>query len=335
MVKGADDLMEKDRNSFILRLLSTLFVILAINFFLPRVMPGDPFTTISADEIGEEIIVMTEEQRLYYLNYYGLDRPLHEQFLAYMKNLMTGNLGRSIYYKMPVSDVIMLHLPWTILIVASATVISTVLGVFLGTLSAKNRKNGSDRIMMTCMIAFAEIPPFLLGLILLLVFSVHLRLFPLAGAVTPFADYNAPLEQAWDIMYHAFLPVVTLSLTQLTGVYLLTRNTLITVTTKDYIRTARAKGLGEKTVWIRHALRNALLPVVTRTGFMVGIMIGGVVLVENVFSYPGIGMTLRSAVICRDYPLIQGILLVTAVSILVCNLLVDKIYGKLDPRVAT
>jgi len=296
-------------------------------------MPGDPFSTTSADEVGEDIIVMTEEQHLYYINYYGLDRPLPEQFLAYMKNLMTGNLGRSIYYKMPVSDVIMLHLPRTILIVVSATVISTISGVVLGTLSAKNRKKGSDRIMMTGMIAFAEIPSFLLGLILLLIFSVYLRLFPLAGAVTPFANYNGMVEQILDISYHAFLPVLTLSLSQLTGVYLLTRNTLITVTTKDYIRTARAKGLGEKNVWIRHALRNALLPVVTRTGFTIGIMMGGVVLVENVFSYPGIGMTLRSAVVGRDYPLIQGILLVIAVSILICNLLVDKIYGKLDPRV--
>lgn len=325
--------MVNDRNSFIFRLLSTLFVILVINFFLPRMMPGDPFSTTSADEVGEDIIVMTEEQHLYYINYYGLDRPLPEQFLAYMKNLMTGNLGRSIYYKMPVSDVIVLHLPWTILIVVSATVISTISGVILGTLSAKNRKKGSDRIMMTCMIAFAEIPSFLLGLILLLIFGVYLRLFPLAGAVTPFANYNGLAEQILDISYHAFLPVLTLSLSQLTGVYLLTRNTLITVTTKDYIRTARAKGLGEKNVWIRHALRNALLPVVTRTGFTIGIMMGGVVLVENVFSYPGIGMTLRSAVVGRDYPLIQGILLVIAVSILICNLLVDKIYGKLDPRV--
>ena len=117
------------------------------------------------------------------------------------------------------------------------------------------------------------------------------------------------------------------------GVYLLTRNTLITVTTKDYIRTARAKGLGERVVWTRHALRNALLPVVTRTGFMVGALMGGSVLVETVFSYPGLGMTLRSAVIARDYPLIQGILLVIAVSILVCNLAVDLIYRRLDPRV--
>ena len=325
--------MVQDRNSFILRLVLTLFVILVINFFLPRMMPGDPFSTTSADVVGEDIIVMTAEQHHYYINYYGLDRPLHEQFFVYLKNLMTGNLGKSTYYKMPVSDVIMLHLPWTLLVVVSATAISTITGVVLGTLSAKNRKKGSDRIMMMGMIAFAEIPSFLLGLILLLVFSVHLRIFPLAGAVTPFADYNGPAEYAGDILYHAFLPVLTLSLSQLTSVYLLTRNTLVTVITKDYIRTARAKGVGEKSVWIRHALRNALLPVVTRTGFTIGIMMGGVVLVENVFHYPGIGMTLRSAVIGRDYPLIQGILLVIAISILICNLLVDKVYGKLDPRV--
>jgi peptide/nickel transport system permease protein len=325
--------MNNDRNSFVFRLVLTLFVILVINFFLPRMMPGDPFSTTSDDDSGDEVIIMTEEQRQYYMSYYGLDKPVHEQFFVYLKNLLTADLGRSIYYKMPVSDVIMLHLPWTMMIVFGSTVISTVAGVILGTISAKNRKKGSDRLMMTGMIAFAEIPSFLLGLILLLVFSVHFRLFPLAGAITPFAHYSGFAEQLWDILYHAFLPVMTLSLAQLTGVYLLTRNTLITVTTKDYIRTARAKGLGEKTVWTRHALRNALLPVVTRAGFMIGIMMGGVVLVESVFSYPGIGMTLRSAVVGRDYPLIQGILLVIAVSILICNLLVDKIYGKLDPRV--
>ena len=270
---------------------------------------------------------------MYYMEYYRLDRPLHEQFFIYLKNLAVGDLGKSISNKMPVRDVILIHLPWTILIVFSATFISTVCGVLLGTLSARNRKRGFDRFMMIGLIAFAEIPSFLLGLILLLIFVVQLRLFPLAGAVTPFADYGSVCDQVGDIAYHAFLPVLTLSLSQLTGVYLLTRNTLITVTTKDYVRTARAKGLGERVVWTRHALRNALLPVVTRTGFMIGALMGGSVLVESVFSYPGLGMTLRSAVIGRDYPLIQGILLVVAISILICNLAVDLIYRRIDPRV--
>ena len=323
----------KTRQDLILRFALTLLVILALNFFLPRMMPGDPFSAMSSDVAGEDVFVMTEEQREYYFHYYGLDLPLHEQFAMYLSNLVRGNLGESIYYKMPVADVILLHLPWTMLIVLSAVIISTTAGVLLGTLSARGRKKGSDRVMMAGLIAFSEIPPFLLGLILLLIFCVHLGLFPLAGAVTPFAHYTGILDRIGDIAYHAFLPVLTLSLTQLTGVYLLTRNTLIIISTKDYIRTAHAKGLGERIVWTRHALRNALLPVVTRTGFAVGILTGGAVLVENVFHYPGIGLTLQNAVVCRDYPLIQGILLVVAVSILLCNLLVDRIYRRLDPRV--
>ncbi|OPX69461.1 MAG: dipeptide transporter permease DppB [Methanoregulaceae archaeon PtaB.Bin056] len=324
---------EKNREVILSRFVITLLVILALNFFLPRMMPGDPFSTISSDVQGEDVIIMTEEQREYYSHYYGLDLPLHEQFVVYLSNLVHGDLGKSIQYKMPVTDVILLHLPWTILIVLCATVISTIAGVLLGTISARNRRKGSDRLMMTGLIAFAEIPSFLLGLILLLIFCVFFRIFPLAGAVTPFAHYDSILDQARDIAYHAFLPIITLALAQLTGVYLLTRNTLITVSTKDYIRTARAKGLGEHIVWTRHALRNALLPVVTRTGFMIGMLIGGAVLVESVFRYPGIGSTLRTAVVGRDYPLIQGILLVVAVSILLCNLVVDRVYQKLDPRV--
>jgi ABC-type dipeptide/oligopeptide/nickel transport systems, permease components len=324
---------ESDKQAIIFRFALTLLVILALNFFLPRMMPGDPFSTTSSDVQGEDVVVMTEEQREYYTHYYGLDLPLHEQFVVYLSNLAHGDLGQSIYYKMPVTRVILLHLPWTILIVLCATALSLFIGVMLGMISARNRKKGSDRIMMTFLISFAEIPSFLLGIIILLIFGVYLHMFPLAGAVTPFAHYNSVFDQAGDIAYHAALPILTLSLAQLTGVYLLTRNSLITVSTKDYIRTARAKGLGEHIVWTRHALKNALLPVVTRTGFMIGILMGGAVLVENVFRYPGIGSTLNSAVVGRDYPLIQGILLVVAVAILVCNLLVDRVYRHLDPRV--
>lgn len=323
----------RDRQTILVRFFITLLVILALNFALPRMMPGDPFSTISSDVQGEDVIIMTAEQREYFEQYYGLDLPMHEQFVLYISNLAHGDLGKSIQYKMPVIDVIRLHLPWTILIVLCATALSTVAGIILGTISARNRKHGSDRVMMTGLIAFAEIPSFLLGLILLLIFCVYFRFFPLAGAVTPFAQYDSILEQAWDIGCHAFLPIVTLALAQLTGVYLLTRNTLITVSTKDFIRTARAKGLGEHIVWTRHALKNALLPVVTRTGFVIGMLMGGAVLVESVFNYPGIGSTLRTAVVGRDYALIQGILLIVAVSILLCNLLVDRIYQRLDPRV--
>jgi peptide/nickel transport system permease protein len=325
----------KDRKGVVMQYATVLFLILVLNFFLPRMMPGDPFLILSADTENEVISVLTEEQRQYYISYYGLDRPVHEQFISYICSIARGDLGNSIYYKVPVIDAIWLRLPWTALIVVGATLISTMAGILLGLFSARNREKARDKLLLVGLISFAEIPSFLLGLIILLAFAVKLKMFPLAGAITPFADYSGPLDAAWDIGYHAILPIVTLSLTQLTGIYLLTRNTLVTVMTKDYIRTARAKGIGEKLVWNRHALRNALLPVVTRVGFMIGMLMGGAVLVENVFSYPGVGSLLREAVVARDYPLIQGIMLIMAVSILTVNYLVDIVYEHLDPRTAS
>jgi peptide/nickel transport system permease protein len=314
---------------------TALFLILVLNFFLPRMMPGDPFLMLSADTENEVISVLTDEQRQYFISYYGLDRPVYEQFMNYLFSMARGDMGESIYYKVPVIEAIRTRIPWTALIVVGATFMSTVAGVLLGLFSARHREEAPDKVLMMGLISFAEIPSFLLGLIILLAFSVKLKAFPLAGAITPFAHYSNSLEAVWDIGYHAFLPMLTLSLTQLTGIYLLTRNTLVTVMTKDYIRTARAKGIGDRLVWNRHALHNALLPVVTRVGFMIGMLMGGAVLVENVFSYPGVGSLLRSAVIARDYPLIQGIMLVMAVSILTVNYLVEIVYERLDPRTAS
>ena len=325
----------KDRKGIVLQYAAALFLILILNFFLPRMMPGDPFLILSADKENEVVSVLTDEQRQYFISYYGLDRPVHEQFISYLCSLARGDLGVSIYYKVPVIKAISTRLPWTVLIIVGATIVSTAAGILLGLFSAMHRERASDKILILGLVSFAEIPSFLLGIIILLAFSVKLRIFPLAGAMTPFADYSGPLDKALDIGYHAVLPIITLSLTQLTGIYLLTRNTLVTVMTKDYIRTARAKGIGEKLVWERHALRNALLPVITRVGFQVGMLMGGAVLVENVFAYPGIGSLLRDAVIARDYPLIQGIMLVMATSILTINYLVDIIYERLDPRTAS
>jgi len=325
----------KDRKGIVIQYSIALFLILVLNFFLPRMMPGDPFLILSADTENEVVSILTEEQRQYFITYYGLDRPVYEQFLRYICSMATGDLGMSIYYKVPVVEAIWSRLPWTMLIVVGATIISTVAGILLGLFSARHREKVADKFLITGLISFAEIPSFLLGLIILLAFSVKLELFPLAGAITPFVHNYSLWETALDIGYHATLPVVTLSLTQVTGIFLLTRNTLVTVMTKDYIRTAQAKGIGEKLVWRRHALRNALLPVVTRVGFQIGMLMGGAVLVENVFSYPGIGSLLRAAVIARDYPLIQGIMLIMAVSILSVNYLVDIIYERLDPRTAS
>lgn len=324
-----------DRKGIVLQYATTLFIILILNFFLPRMMPGDPFLLLSAGSENEVISVLTQEQRQYYIDYYGLNRPIYEQFLSYLISMATGDMGVSIYYKIPVVDAIMSRLPWTMLIVFGATIISTISGILLGIFSARRREKGADKLTIIGLISFAEIPSFLLGIIMLLTFAVNLKLFPLSGAMTPFAHYTGIAYKVWDISYHAFLPMMTLALTQLTGVYLLTRNTLITVITKDYIRTARAKGIGESLVWNRHALRNALLPVVTRVGFQISMLVGAAVLVENVFCYPGIGRLLRESVVARDYPLIQGIMLAMAISVLTVNYLVDALYTHLDPRTSS
>lgn len=310
----------------------TLWVILTLNFVLPRLMPGDPFLSLSSVEEGEEQIVLTDEQRQYFLHYYGLDRPLLEQYGCYLLGLLKGDLGWSIYYRAEVGKVILGRLPWTCLLVIGATLLSTIIGILLGTLSARHREKALDKLLLAFLVCFAEVPSFLLGLSLLLLFAVGLGWFPLAGAVTPFKQYSGWHEAVIDVLHHAFLPLLTLTLTRLTGVYLLTRSTLLLVMTKDYIRTAKAKGIGQRLLWYRHALRNALLPVITRIGLQIGALLGGTVLVENVFAYPGMGTLLQEAVRAHDYPLLQGTFLVMAVGVLTANALADFVCRRLDPR---
>lgn len=317
-------------SSRILEYILTFMVIVTLNFLLPRMMPGDPFLHLSA-EGGEEIVAFTAEQRRYFLEYYGLDRPLSEQYVRYLTGLVSGDLGLSYYFRDQVSSIIFRRLPWTLFIVVSATFLSLILGVLLGSFSAWHRESWKDKILYLGMIIFSEIPAFLLGIVLLILFAAGMGLFPLSGAMTHFANYSG-WDKVKDVLYHAALPVITLSLARVGGIYLLVRNTFITVLGKDYIRTARAKGLSEGRIRYYHALKNALLPLITRVTLQLGAMVGGAVLVENVFAYPGLGQLMRQAVNVRDYPLLQGIFLVLAVAVLGANLLADLLYRVLDPR---
>lgn len=310
--------------------LVTFLVIITINFFLPRLMPGDPFLHLSGGA-GEEIVAFTAEQREYFTVYYGLDQPLSEQYLRYLTGLFRGDLGFSYYYKDEVAAIILGRIPWTFLIVTAATLLSLLLGILLGTFSAWRREGWQDKVTYLFMIVFSEIPAYLLGIVLLIVFAVGLGLFPLSGAVTHFSGYTG-WEKVKDVLHHAVLPVIALSLARAGGIYLLVRNTLTTVLGKEYMRTARAKGLSERRIRHRHALKNALLPLVTRVALQLGGMVGGAVLVENVFDYPGLGRLMRDAVFVRDYPLLQGIFLVLACGVLAANLLADLLYRVLDPR---
>lgn len=311
----------------------TIWIIITLNFLLPRLLPGDPFLLLSSDNAENEEIVLTQEQRDYYQSYYGLDKSMGEQYAAYLGQLLHGDLGYSIYYKVPVSQIILGRLGWTTFMVVSALAVSTGIGVLLGSISAWYREKWPDKLLFFQMILLSEIPVFLVGLMILFVFSAWLRLFPLSGAMTPFADYTSGWDKLADILKHAFLPIMVLSISQMGGIYLLVRNSMTTVLKKDYLRTAKAKGLSQKRVIFHHALRNALLPVVTRIFLSLGALVGGAILVENVFVYPGLGRLMRECIQVHDYQVVQGIFLVVTILVLLANLLADQVYKVLDPRV--
>lgn len=316
----------------VMEYLVTVWIIATLNFMLPRMMPGDPFVFISGQE-GEDIARFSESQRQYYLDQYGFDRPLAVQYGQYMLSLAKGNLGYSIYYNEAVTSILMRRLPWTFFLVTAAVFLSTLIGTILGGISARYRHHWIDRLFFIGLIVVSEIPAFLLGLVLLFIFAASSKLLPLSGAMTHFAIQATLWQQIVDVAQHAVLPVATLTIVRIGGIYLLSRNTIITVMTRDYLRTAQAKGLGPLRIFSRHVLRNAMLPIVTRVFLSLGALVGGAILVENVFNYPGLGRLMREAVMVHDYPLIQGIFLLVTLAVLSANFLADLLYKRLDPRV--
>ncbi|NLY35856.1 MAG: ABC transporter permease [Tissierellia bacterium] len=308
------------------------FFILTLNFFIPRLMPGDPFTFLSSDEGGVHQSY-SEEQIEMYKAYYGMDKPLQVQYSDYFKNLIRGNLGYSIYYNDNVLRLILRSAKWTLGITLISLLISTIMGTILGSLSAWYRNSIVDRGLYPVMILLSEIPAFLMAILLLFTLAAKSSLFPLSGGITVFGEYETWFDKLLDVLHHGFLPSLSLTLSQLGGFYLLARNSMITVISKDYMRTALAKGLSSKRIILRHGLRNSILPIITRVFMSLGSVLGGAILVENVFNYPGLGRLMREAVTVRDYVLIQGIFLVVAFLVLAMNLLADVLYKKIDPRV--
>lgn len=304
--------------------------ILALNFFLPRMMPGDPLLAIYGDEA---LIAMTPELKAHLIERFALEQPLWEQFAAYFLALFQGDLGYSYYYNAPVLQVIMRSLPWTLLLVGSSLVIATLLGIVLGIESGWRRGSKIDRTMLAGLMSLNGFPDFFLGMLLLLIFGVTLGVCPLAGALTPYSGLSGPALMA-DVLKHAALPVTALTLAHLAGGYLLTRNTMISVLKAPFMLTARAKGLSQTVLKYRHAGRNSMLPVITMTGIWLGRLVTGALFVELVFAYPGVGQLTYQALLSRDYPVIQGVFLIVAISVLAANCLVDLLYPKIDPRLS-
>lgn len=310
--------------------LVALLVILTLNFFLPRTMPGDPLMAIYGDEA---LVQMTPQLKADLTERFALDQSLWEQFVSYWATLFRGDLGYSYSYNAPVARVILERLPWTFLLAGLALVLATGMGILLGIESGWRRGGRFDGGTLSGMVALSGFPDFFLGILLLLLFAVHLKVLPLFGAESAYSGLSGFARLA-DIGSHLVLPLAALVLARVTAAYLLTRNTMVGVLKEPYILLARAKGLRPREVKYRHAGRNSMLPVITRTGIWVGLMVAGVLFIEVVFSYPGIGLLTYNALTFRDYPVLQGLLLVASLCVLLANFTVDLLYTRLDPRVS-
>jgi peptide/nickel transport system permease protein len=305
-----------------------LLIALSLNFLLPRFMGGDPLVFI----VGEDIGRLTPEEKDRVRREYGLDLPLYAQFGTYLGDIAQGDLGWSISKRAHIGDVLKQRIPVTLLLTGTALVLSTIIGVAFGALAAWRRGRRSDISILTLFMFLESMPAFWVGMLLVAIFSVNLRMLPIFGFETPYVRYEG-LARIGDIAKHLALPVTTLTIVSISAMFLTARYAMLTVLGEDYITVARAKGLHERWVLFRHALRNALLPVATLFMLRVGFVFSGAVVVETVFSYPGLGRLLFEAVIARDYPLLQAGFVIATVTVVAANLLVEFIYPLLDPRV--
>lgn len=308
----------------------TLWAIVTLNFLLPRLMPGDPLDALQDPATGSFLIDDTVRARV--LSYYGLDRPLGEQYVAYLGTLVQGNLGWSIRLNTPVSQVIAARLPWTALLVVPSLAIATLVATIAGVESAWARGSRRDRGLVVALTIAHSVPVFVLGVIVIGAVAIHVSWLPLSGASTPFQDYAGPLDALADIAQHWLLPAAVLTTEMATARFLVMRNSMIGIVNEDFIAVARAKGLTERWIKYRHAMPNALLPSVTTFAGQVGFSLGGAVFVETLFAYPGMGRLLSEAAAARDYPVVQGAFLIIAFTTVAANALAEWSYGRLDPR---
>ncbi len=289
-----------------------ILAIVTIVFLMLRLgLPGDPAKQLAGDRATPELIERIRTEL-------GLDRPLPEQYLIFMRNAIQGDLGDSSKFRQPVVDLLADAFPFTAMLTLLTVGIGTFFGVVVGVITAIWRKTLLDSLTMVVVIFFYSIPTFWMGLMLILIFSVQMRLLPVQGS------------GSWQ---HFILPVATLAVNQVALIARLTRSSLVETLSMDFIRTARSKGLNQRSVLLQHALRNTLIPVVTVTGLSVGALLGGAVITETIFGLPGIGRQAIQAINNRDYPMIQGTVILVAVSFVFVNLIVDILYVYIDPRI--
>jgi peptide/nickel transport system permease protein len=310
----------------VLQLVPVIFVIICVNFVLVRLAPGDPITYLVGDApVSREFIDELRAQ-------YGLDQPLYWQLLVYLGRVLQGDLGYSFVSRDAVSAIILSRLPATLLLLGSQFVLSIIIGIALGVISAYRRGSPIDHAVSVISLVGFSVPAFWLGQMLMLVFALWLDLLPAQGMRSLRFDLTG-WEAVLDVSKHLVLPTVTLTIFNLALIARVTRANMIDVLRMEYITYARSKGVPESSVVLVHALRNAILPVITVIGLNLRTLIAGAVLTETVFAWPGIGRLTYEAIFARDYPVLMGILIVIGITVVVANILTDIAYSWLDPRV--
>jgi len=313
----------------LLRAVALVAAVVVLNFLLVHAAPGDPVETIAGASGG-----MSEDLKEQLRLQYGLDRPLPEQLLVYLAKVASGNLGYSYYFNLPVTGLILDRLAATLLLVVTAVLGAFLIGTTLGVLSAR-KPNGwlSQTINVLSLVGFAA-PIFWIGMMLVILLASLVPVFPVSGMRDPGAS-GGGLAALLDIAHHLVLPVLTLAMVYLAQYSRLSRASMLDVLGSDYVRTARAKGLADGVVLYKHALRNAVLPVVTVLGLQFGNVLAGAILVETVFNWPGLGRLAFESVLRRDYPTILGLLLFSSMVVVVMNQVTDFCYRLIDPRIRT
>lgn len=313
--------------------LLTLFIALALNFFLPRLIDGNPVSMI-ASQMTEGMTDSDSIKRVYdtFAEEFGIDKPLWQQFAIYLKNLATGDLGTSFgLYPKPVTDILASAVPWTLALQLPAIIVGWIVGNLLGAVAAY-KKGVFDKVLFPTFLFINSIPFFILAIIMLYIFGLTLHWFPLSGGYNYQMTPHLSFSFIWSVIQHHFLPFISIVLVTIGGQAIGMREMAIYELNTDYVLYSKLLGIRDATV-SKYVFKNAMLPQITGLALSIGTMIGGSLITEIVFSYPGIGTWLFTAIRQLDYPLISGATLLIAISVLLANFTIDIIYGFVDPRI--
>jgi peptide/nickel transport system permease protein len=312
------------RRYVVRRLLLLVPVLLGVSvtiFMVLHLSPGDPAEIMLGSQATQADLERLRAEL-------GLNEPLHVQYVHWLGLVARGDLGRSIWMKRPVLGEVLGRFKATLILTGAGLVLSTVIGLALGIASAVRPNSPLDRLSAVASLFGASMPVFWLGIVLMVIFALWLGWLPASGMFAPYGGGDLR-----DLLVHLALPAVTLAAASVTIIARLTRSTMLETLGQDYIRTARAKGVVERAVVLRHGLKNALIPIVTVVGVQAGYLLGGAVLTETVFAWPGVGTLMVQGILARDFPLVQGCVLIVALSFVLINLVVDLLYAWLDPRI--